>query len=91
MKRLDASLNKAKDGRSLIVHAISALHKDNVGQAKEDFVNALNYYKKKNSNVDDWDVYAILEKMFDEEGEDLVKISDEKLQAMQDFYKDVER
>jgi len=49
------------------------------------------YYKKKNSNVDDWDVYAILEKMFDEEGEDLVKISDEKLQAMQDFYKDVER
>ncbi|MBR5555196.1 GAF domain-containing protein [bacterium] len=49
MKRLEVSVNKQKDGKALIKHAISALHKDNVSQAKEDFVGALNYFKKKNS------------------------------------------
>jgi len=49
MKKSGETCNNASDGKSLIVHAICELHKENAIKAKEDFVNALNYYKKKNS------------------------------------------
>jgi len=50
MKKLDGSdCCKDKDGKTLIEHAIKALNKENVSQARDDFMNALNYFKKKNS------------------------------------------
>lgn len=47
--KLKECCNQVNEGKALINHAISELHKENSAQAKEDFGNALNYFKKKKS------------------------------------------
>jgi len=49
------------------------------------------YYKKKNASIDEEEAINILEKMFDDEGEDLVRVTDKQLELMQNYYKEVER
>ena len=50
MKKLDDKDSKTvSDGKKIIKHALNSLNAENISQAKEDFINAMNIFKSKNS------------------------------------------
>ena len=49
------------------------------------------YYKKDKADQDKEDIKTILQKMFNEDGEDEIRVPDEQLELLLPYYKDVER
>ncbi len=49
------------------------------------------YYLKKKARFDEEEILELLGHMFDEDGNDQIRIEDEKLNAMQGYYKEVEK
>ena len=49
------------------------------------------YYKKHNADQDEEDIKNMLSKMFNEEGEDEIRVTDAQLELLLPYYKDVER